>query len=483
MTTGRVREPGHDQKPLTWTYGLLLMAVVLFAGATAYGIFKLRHESEIAQVSSQATVWLVVSFEREYLVLDNLLWRYLSGDPTLDGEAVLTQFDVLWSRIDLMQQGVNARPLHQLGAYHEVVPASLAMLNRHEASLFEAVEAGRPLPTEFLDAFRALAEPIHRFMIDVHLNRSWTVDVREAQIKDTRLAIYLTLAGTVTSTLILFAIVILQLRSRQGYLMRTLEALAQSKRDSNALREEVIYREQIEDERAGLLDDLEARNEELERYAYTISHDLKSPLYTIQGFTGFLERDLEQGGTEKLREDLAKIREAAQTMSKMLDDILNLSKLNLVQEGVQRVNLADAICRAMSSVSREISEGNVSIECASDLPVVSGEPQRVTEIFQNLISNAAKFMGEQENPLIEIGASVTGDWVECYVRDNGIGIDEEYRERIFNLFERLDTRTHGTGIGLAIVKRIIERHGGRIWIESDGPGKGCQFNFTLPLAS
>lgn len=472
-----------EQIPLFWTYGLLLAAVILFTGASAFGIYKLRHESEIAQTSSQATVWLVVSFEREYLILDQLLRRYEFGDPKLDADSLLTQFDVLWSRIELMQQGENARPLRQVESYHDVVPTTLGLLQRHENGLFEAVQARQPLPPDFLAEYYDLTSAIHGFMIDVHLNRSWTVDVREAQIKDTRLAIYLTLGATLTSSLILFVIVILQIRSRQKNLLRTLDALAQSKRDSNALREEVIYREKIEQERAKLLTDLEARNEELERYAYTISHDLKSPLYTIQGFTGFLERDLEKGQTANMPRDLGKIREAVQTMSNLLDDILSLSKVNLVQEAVQPVSLVDSVKNAMSSVSREINERGVIVNYETDLPVVTGEPQRLTEVFQNLISNAAKFMGEQKNPRIEIGASVDADWVRCYVRDNGIGIAEEYRERIFNLFERLDTHTQGTGIGLAIVKRIIDRHGGRIWIESSGIGSGTQFNFTLPRAS
>jgi len=465
-----------------WTYGLLLTAVFVFTGASAFGLYKLRHASEIADTSSQATVWLVVSFEREYLVLENLFRRYASTDAPLDPERLLTQFDVLWSRIELMQQGVNARPLHILDSYHEVVPKTLGLLQRNEATLFELINNGQPLPQAFLDDYFDLADEIHGFMIDVHLNRSWTVDLREAQIKDARLAIYLTLAGTLLSTLILFALVLLQLRVRQDYLLGTLEALEQSRRDSNALREEVLYREKIEQERARLLADLELRNEELERYAYTISHDLKSPLYTIQGFTGFLERDLKKGRTGKTLEDLAKIREAVQTMSNLLDDILDLSRVNLTQGAMQTVHLSEVVTRVMSVVSREISERGVIVNYETNLPVVQGEPQRLAEVFQNLISNAAKFMGEQKHPRIEIGASVGDGEATVFVRDNGIGIAAEYLERVFNLFERLDTHTQGTGIGLAIVKRIIERHGGKIWAESDGIGHGSQFNFTLPLA-
>ena len=468
---------------MVWTYALLILAVVLFTAASIYGLYKLREETEVAATSSQATVWLVVSFEREYLKLGNMLQSYRLDPASVDPDTLLTQFDVFWSRIDLLQQGVNAEPLEQIESHGELVPATLALLREYEQHLFDAVPAGQPLDAEFLARYRALAEPIHRYAVDVHLNRSWVIDVREAQSADTRVAIYLTLSGTLLGTLIIFSILLVQLRSRHGNLLRTMSALEQSRRDSEALRDEVIYRESVEAEREALLTDLENRNEELERYAYTISHDLKSPLYTIQGYTGFLERDARKGHTGNMLADLEKIKDAVTTMSDLLEDILSLSKVSLAPESVQRVSLGDVISGAMSLVQREISDGGVIVQYEPDLPSVEGEPQRLTELFQNLIGNAAKFMGDQRKPLIEVGARADAEWVECYVRDNGIGIADEYRDRVFNLFERLDTRTQGTGIGLAIVKRIVERHGGRIWVESAGEGRGSSFKFTLPRAA
>ncbi len=459
---------------------MLIAAVVVFASATAYGFYKMRQETVLAQYNSQAALWLVVSFEREYHILDSMLWRYTIGDPTLKPDDLLTQYDVLWSRIDLMQHGGHAQPLRQVESFESAVPLAMQLVQQHEKPVFDAVPAGLPLPQPFLEAFRGMADPIHQFMIDTHLNRSWIVEVREAQIKDTRLAMYLTLAGTLVSTLMLFAIVIVQMKERRGNLMRTTKALEQSEKDHSALREEVQRRMKVEKERKKLMLDLKARNQELEGYAYTISHDLKSPLYTIQGFTGFLEKGLEQGNTEKMSEDLCKIRDAVTTMSRLLDDILNLSKVNLSQESVQQIALDEIIGKAIELVSREIREHEVDVRIAANLPSVYAPPQRLTEVYQNLISNATKFMGDQGQPVIEIGASSEGDWVHCYVGDNGIGIEPKYRDRVFNLFERLDTQTQGTGVGLAIVKRIIESLGGEIWIESDGPGTGARFEFTLP---
>ena len=443
----------------------------------------MRQETVLAQYNSQAALWLVVSFEREYHILDSMLWRYAIADPTLKPDDLLTQYDVLWSRIDLMQHGAHAQPLQRVESFEFAVPLALQLVQQHESSVFDAVAAGLPLPGSFLEAFRGMADPIHQFMIDTHLNRSWTVEVREAQIKDTRLAMYMTLAGTLVSTLMLFAIVVVQMKERHGNLMRTTRALEQSEKDRNALHEEVRRREAVEKERKKLMLDLEVRNEELEGYAHTISHDLKSPLYTIQGFTGYLEKDLEQGNKEKMLDDLLKIREAVTTMSRLLDDILSLSKVNLSQESLQQVPLGKVIDNAIELVSREIREHEVEVKIDANLPSVYAAPQRLTEVFQNLVSNATKFIGDQQQPLIEIGASSEADWVYCYVRDNGIGIEPKYLDRVFNLFERLDPHTQGTGVGLAIVKRIIESLGGEIWIDSDGLGTGACFRFTLPASA
>ena len=114
------------------------------------------------------------------------------------------------------------------------------------------------------------------------------------------------------------------------------------------------------------------------------------------------------------------------------------------------------------------------------MPSVYGDRLRLLEVYQNLIDNAVKFMGDQTSPRIEIGAQQHDGEVVCFVRDNGIGIASEYHEKVFGLFERLDTVIDGTGIGLALVKRIVEVHGGRIWVESEGEGRGTTFWFTLP---
>jgi len=130
-------------------------------------------------------------------------------------------------------------------------------------------------------------------------------------------------------------------------------------------------------------------------------------------------------------------------------------------------------------VQGRIAVRGVEVEIAPNLPTVYGDRVRLVEVVQNLVDNACKFVGSQPHPRIEIGARQDGDQTVFYVRDNGMGIEPPYHDKVFGLFEKLDPTSEGTGIGLALVKRIVETHGGKIWVESEGNGKGCTFYFTL----
>jgi signal transduction histidine kinase len=148
----------------------------------------------------------------------------------------------------------------------------------------------------------------------------------------------------------------------------------------------------------------------------------------------------------------------------------------------QTIPFRDVVCEALELVHGQIAANGVTVQTQPDLPVIYGDRQRLVEVLQNLIDNAAKFMGGQTDPRIEIGQRGEQDGKPVfYVKDNGPGIAPEYHERVFGLFNKLDPRAQGTGIGLALVKRIIEFHGGRIWIESEGDGRGATFYFTLPI--
>ncbi|MBE2223497.1 MAG: GHKL domain-containing protein, partial [Anaerolineae bacterium] len=234
--------------------------------------------------------------------------------------------------------------------------------------------------------------------------------------------------------------------------------------------------------REKLIQELEKRNEELERFTYTVSHDLKSPLITIQGFLGFVERDALAGNIDQLKDDMARISSATQRMQQLLDELLELSRVGRLVNPSERVPFADLVEEALGLVSGRLMQYNVQVVVEPDLPAVFVDRRRLVEVLQNLLDNAAKFMGEQPEPRVVIGVKSVGAQTLFFVQDNGVGIESIYQQRVFGLFERLDQSVEGTGIGLALVKRIIEVHNGRLWVESAGTGHGSTFYFTLPLA-
>ena len=225
--------------------------------------------------------------------------------------------------------------------------------------------------------------------------------------------------------------------------------------------------------------ELREKNDELLGFTHTVSHDLKSPLVTIRTFLGYLGQDLQRADFEAVNKDLGYIRDAADKMSRLLDELLELSRIGRKVNPPAEVPLQDVVQDALALAAGRITDRGVNVEVTNVPVLLYGDRPRLVEIFLNLVDNAAKFMGDERAPRVEIGVEQAGEETVLFVRDNGIGIDLRHQSKLFNLFEKLDSGSEGTGIGLALVRRIVEVHGGKIWVESAGPGRGSTFRFTL----
>ena len=231
-----------------------------------------------------------------------------------------------------------------------------------------------------------------------------------------------------------------------------------------------------------LLAELADKNTELESFVYTVSHDLKTPIVTIEGFVGALREDFGDRLSEEGEKYLKFMSSAARKMEMLINDLLELSRIGRLSETKTRFPLSEIVQGAIRTLQPLIEARGVAVTVDEILPTVYGERKRLVQVMDNLLSNAVKYMGEQNSaPRIHIGMTERDGRKTFFVRDNGIGIDQRYFEKVFQIFQRLPSAVavgEGTGIGLTIVQRIIEHHGGKVWLTSE-PGKGSTFFFTL----
>ncbi len=223
---------------------------------------------------------------------------------------------------------------------------------------------------------------------------------------------------------------------------------------------------------------LQRSNQELEQFAYVASHDLQEPLRLISNFTQLLEKKYAEKLDERAKKYIFYAVDGAKRMQILINDLLNYSRINTSEKIHEKVDMNKIVEQVKQNMSTTINENNAKIEYA-DLPLINAEPTQMYQIMQNLLSNALKFRGK-DSPVIRISCEILTTYWQFKVQDNGIGIEEKYKDKIFEIFQRLHSRSEyeGTGIGLALCKRIAIKHGGDIWFEST-PGEGTSFYFTV----
>ncbi len=228
--------------------------------------------------------------------------------------------------------------------------------------------------------------------------------------------------------------------------------------------------------------ELKKKNVEIEQFLYSVSHDLRSPLVTIKTFMGYLVKDMAEGNQEHLTQDIGYIHGAADKMKLLLDELLEMSRIGRIESPPVMVQFRDVLDGALDMLAGVISERQIDINLPDSELMLFGDRLRLHQLWQNLIENAIKYSRDGTVPRIEAGVQQENGETVFFVKDNGIGIDSRYLGKVFGIFEKLDPKSPGAGLGLCMVKRIVEKNGGRIWVESDGEGQGSCFRFTLPGA-
>jgi PAS domain S-box-containing protein len=228
--------------------------------------------------------------------------------------------------------------------------------------------------------------------------------------------------------------------------------------------------------------ELERSNQELEQFAYVASHDLKEPLRMVASYTNLLAEEYEERLDLKAGKYIQYAADGARRMSALIDDLLDYSRVGRTDEPFEATPLDVVLQHVLDDLRACIEESDARVEVTDQLPAVRGNPTRLRQLFQNLIGNALKFRHPDRRADVRIGCQQRGNMWELSVQDNGIGIDPEFHERIFQVFQRLHTVDEypGTGIGLALCKKIVEQHGGEIRVSSDA-SQGTVFRFTLPI--
>jgi signal transduction histidine kinase len=229
------------------------------------------------------------------------------------------------------------------------------------------------------------------------------------------------------------------------------------------------------------LTELNLKDQELDRFIYTVSHDLRNPLITIKGFTDIMVQILDKQDPVKMKDSLQRVLRASDKMDALLHGLLELSRINRSKIAKENIPLGQIIAKAIDLLDEQIKSTKTNIQVPSEMLSILCDKQRMIQAFQKVLENAIKFSSTGEDaPAIIIDCSQEQDQILCCITDNGIGIEEKHHEAVFNVFNQLDSSTDGCGMGLPFVKSILGLHNSDCWIKSAGKNKGTVFCFTFP---
>ena len=245
---------------------------------------------------------------------------------------------------------------------------------------------------------------------------------------------------------------------------------------------DITRQKQVEGQLKKTLEELKQRNQELDEYTYTVSHELKTPLIAIQGFSAILYKKCKNKLNKNMAQYLNRITQASERLERMVSDLLKLSRSGRKTGKLKKVDINSVVETSLRHFESLIKEKHIDVKRAPEFPTITCDRLRIIEVFDNLIANAIRFAGSQEKPKIKIGWNKLKKFYRFWVEDNGLGIIDEDKKNIFKVFVQgsLVSSEDGTGVGLSIAKKVIESHGGKIWVKSE-PGAGATFYFTIPV--
>ena len=225
--------------------------------------------------------------------------------------------------------------------------------------------------------------------------------------------------------------------------------------------------------------ELRRSNVEMEEFVYSVSHDLQSPLVTIRGFADCMKHDLEHHRLDSLSNFTDRIQDAANFMARLIESLLELSRMGRIPNRPQPITITDLLHHLAANHANELVAGRITLRIQDTMPTLTADAARMEQVFDNLLINAIAHGSDAAKPIIEIGARESANEVRFFVRDNGRGIAPEHHANIFKAFQQLQADARGTGVGLAVVRRLVETQGGRVWVESE-PGRGATFWVLFP---
>ena len=270
------------------------------------------------------------------------------------------------------------------------------------------------------------------------------------------------------------------LRAKVAVFVDLYEKNSLLKKQKELLAQRLDERYRVERELEQKAKELERSNADLQQFAYVASHDLQEPLRVLNGYLDLLRDEIKEGAPEDALQIIERVKRSTERMDTLIQDLLDYARVDSQPEPFRDSNLNEVLEYALGNLEIQLKEHEVSVE-HGELPTVRGDQSQLVQLFQNLIANSVKFRSD-EPCRIEVRTTQNETEWEIEISDNGIGIEPSHLDRIFTIFERLNPleRYPGSGIGLAVCKKIVERHGGRIWAES-GPGTGTTMRFTLPV--